>query len=227
MRSPAPVTPEFEGLLRSVDQYYTTKLRDHGPTPQGVDWNSLESQWLRFEQLLKLCEKGLAFSINDYGCGYGALVDYMASQGYVFSYRGVDVSEEMVFRAKQLHATVPRCEFVWRDSDLQEADYTVASGIFNVKLDVAPEEWTRYVLDTLDRLDRISQAGFGFNMLTAYSDPERMRPDLYYGEPCFFFDHCKRRFSRNVALLHDYGLYEFTILVRKSGAPRPGIPEVA
>jgi hypothetical protein len=30
-----------------------------------------------------------------------------------------------------------------------------------------------------------------------------------------FFDHCKRNFSRQVALLHDYGLWEFTILVRK------------
>jgi hypothetical protein len=27
---------------------------------------------------------------------------------------------------------------------------------------------------------------------------------------------CKRRFSRNVALLHDYDLYEFTVLVRKA-----------
>jgi hypothetical protein len=49
-------------------------------------------------------------------------------------------------------------------------------------------------------------------MLTKYSGADRMaqRPDLYYG-----FDFCKRRFSRNVALLHDYGLYDFTILVRK------------
>jgi hypothetical protein len=42
-----------------------------------------------------------------------------------------------------------------------------------------------------------------------------MRPDLYYGDPCALFDHCKRRYARNVAVLHDYGLYEFTILVRK------------
>ncbi|HAW53355.1 MAG TPA: SAM-dependent methyltransferase, partial [Flavobacteriales bacterium] len=47
------------------------------------------------------------------------------------------------------------------------------------------------------------------------SDPDRKRPDLYYGDPCFFFDYCKRNFSRNVALLHDYNLYDFTILVRK------------
>ncbi|MBC7939785.1 MAG: class I SAM-dependent methyltransferase, partial [Chitinophagaceae bacterium] len=37
----------------------------------------------------------------------------------------------------------------------------------------------------------------------------------YYPDPLDLFDVCKRRFSRNVALLHDYGLYAFTILVRK------------
>jgi hypothetical protein len=52
-------------------------------------------------------------------------------------------------------------------------------------------------------------------MLTSYSDPDRMRSDLYYGDPCLFFDHCKRTYSKQVALLHDYGLYEFTVIVRK------------
>jgi hypothetical protein len=51
-------------------------------------------------------------------------------------------------------------------------------------------------------------------MLTSYSDPGRMRPDLYYGDPREYFDLCKRKYSRHVALLHDYGLYEFTIIVR-------------
>ena len=29
------------------------------------------------------------------------------------------------------------------------------------------------------------------------------------------FDLCKRRFSTRVALLHDYPLFEFTVIVRK------------
>ena len=53
--------------------------------------------------------------------------------------------------------------------------------------------------------------GFG------YADAERKRPDLYYADPLALFDHCKRRYSREVALLHDYGLYEFTMIVRKEG----------
>jgi hypothetical protein len=52
-------------------------------------------------------------------------------------------------------------------------------------------------------------------MLTSYSDPDRMRPDLYYANPGEIFDQCKQRYSPQVALLHDYGLWEFTVLVRK------------
>jgi hypothetical protein len=43
-----------------------------------------------------------------------------------------------------------------------------------------------------------------------------MQDYLYYADPRVLFDHCKTRYSKNVALLHDYGLYEFTILVRKA-----------
>jgi len=51
-------------------------------------------------------------------------------------------------------------------------------------------------------------------MLTAYSDPERKRDDLFYPEPDAVFRYCMSRFSHAVALSHDYPLYEFTVLVR-------------
>lgn len=76
-------------------------------------------------------------------------------------------------------------------------------------------EWFNYLQETLDSLDRFSRRGFSFNCLTSYSDEDRKRDYLYYADPCQLFDLCKRRYSRQVALLHDYGLYEFTILVRK------------
>ena len=42
-----------------------------------------------------------------------------------------------------------------------------------------------------------------------------MQPRLFYADPARLFTHCKTRYARNVALLHDYGLYEFTLLIRK------------
>jgi SAM-dependent methyltransferase len=205
----------FEKMLKSAARYYTGKLEKHGPTPAGVDWNSAESQTLRFEQLLKLCDAAGPFSINDYGCGYGALYDHMRGKGLDFEYRGYDVSEAMIAAARRLHAGKPRCEFFAEESLLRPADYTVASGIFNVRMDFGDEEWHRYMLHTVGRLSEGSVKGFAFNVLTSYSDPGKMRDDLHYADPLFWFDYCKKQFSRFVSLLHDYPLYEFTILVRK------------
>jgi len=152
------------------------------------------------------------FSIVDYGCGYGALVEFLDARGGRFDYLGFDVSREMVEEAGRRHGGR---RFTDDEEKLEPADFAVASGIFNVKLDTSNEEWTRYVLHTLQKLDRLGARGFAFNMLTSYSDADKMRADLYYGDPLMLFDHCKRNFSRQVALLHDYGLWEFTILVRK------------
>lgn len=202
-------------LLDSVRHYYEAKLREHGTTPSGVDWNGEAGQFLRFDSLSTLIRTPVdeAFSIDDYGCGYGAYVNYLASRGFSMAdYLGLDVSLEMVTEARKQH---PARQFTVGSTSPRIADYAVASGIFNVALDTDRIAWQCYILDTLDAIHAATRRGFAFNCLTSYSDTGFMRPHLYYGNPSFFFDHCKRRYSRHVALLHDYGLYEFTILVRK------------
>src|SRR5262249_49746125 len=96
-----------------------------------------------------------------------------------------------------------------------EADYTFASGVFNVKQEHSATQWQEYILSTLSDVDRVSGKGFAFNMLSSYSDRGRQRSDLFFAEHGFYFDFCKRQFSKRVALLHDYPLFEFTIAVRK------------
>lgn len=202
-------------LLLEVATYYSDKLTRHGQTPQGVDWNGEEGQRLRFKQLCKIMHGSDRFSVNDLGCGYGALYDFLASSCEAFTYTGIDVAENMIHAAEQRYPGSERVRFVHAAEPDQVADYGVASGIFNVRLGRSDEQWLAYLEATLDVLDRTSRHGFAFNCLTSYSDADKMRDYLFYADPCQLFDLCKRRYSRNVALLHDYGLYEFTILVRK------------
>lgn len=202
-------------LLIEVAEYYATRLAQHGETPHGVDWNGEESQTLRFAQLCKIIDAPDQFSINDLGCGYGALYNYLTRDYADFSYSGIDVSESMIRAAEQRCKDKDHVRYVLSSEPDQIADYGVASGIFNVRLRRSDAEWRIYLEATLDALDQNSRIGFSFNCLTSYSDPDKMRDHLYYADPCVLFDLCKRRYSRNVALLHDYGLYEFTILVRK------------
>ncbi len=204
----------YTKILGEVRRYYDDKLMSHGATAQGVDWNSAESQRLRFSELMKVCREPDGFSINDYGCGYGALLDFLYERGGTFTYCGFDLSSRMIATARELHSAT-NAMFVSDESSLKPADYTVASGIFNVRLTTKTEEWEDYVLATLNSFDRLSTKGFAFNVLTRYSDPELMKPDLYYADPLFYFDYCKTKFSRFVSVIHDYPLYEFTVLVRK------------
>lgn len=196
-----------------AERYYSGKLETHGRGHLAVDWNSPESQRLRFKELLMLAEPNSGMTINDFGCGYGALVDYL-DENFAFEYFGFDISSAMIEEARRAYGDRSNVQFTTNFGDLLKQDYTVASGVFNVKQDAPREEWERYIERTLEDIATVSAAGFSFNMLTSYSDTDRMRDDLYYGNPMLWFDLCKARFSQNVAVLHDYGLYEFTILVR-------------
>jgi SAM-dependent methyltransferase len=206
----------LQKITRPVAEYYGRKLSLHGAVPQGVDWNSRESQVLRFEQLLKIHDSKVGFSILDWGCGYGALLAYLRGKKIKCRYIGFDLSAKMIQKAHELHGKQSQARFKTGSPEGEKADYVVSSGIFNVRLRTPLRAWEAYVLGILRGMNRLSRKGFSFNCLTKYSDKGKMRPDLYYADPLFLFDHCKKKFSRNVALLHDYGLYEFTILVRKN-----------
>lgn len=202
-------------ILNEVSEYYTSKLAEFGETAKGVDWNGEESQFLRFAQLGKIIKPEEFFTINDFGCGYGALYEYLTSQYNDFDYLGIDISEDMVIAAQKRYANKENAHFLHANQPDKIADYSMASGIFNVRFQHTDNEWLEYIKSTLDVLNAYSHKGFSFNCLTSYSDMDKMRDYLYYAQPEALFGHCKKNYASNIALLHDYGLYEFTILVRK------------
>jgi len=203
-----------KAFLNKIDKYYTEKIKQFGATSKGVDWNGKDSHFLRFNQLTKVFNSNQNFSVLDYGCGYGSLTDYLDEQDYSYTYTGFDISCEMIKKANLLYQK-ENIFFTSENNKLRNHDYVIANGIFNIKLEFNKEEWKQYVIDTIGLLDKYATKGFAFNILTSYSDVECQKDYLYYANPLLYFDYCKNNFSKNVALLHDYNLYEFTIIVRK------------
>ncbi|MCC6146852.1 MAG: methyltransferase [Anaerolineaceae bacterium] len=203
--------------LENIRKYFDTTLKTHGPSPRGVDWNTEEARDTRFEQLIKIIAPSQTFSILDYGCGYGALTDYLRKKSLNFSqFMGYDIAESMISVARERYAGIPGVAFTTLIDEVSTYDYATACGVFNMKINADKKEWDEFVIHSLTEMDAHSRLGFSVNFLTKYSDPDKMRSDLYYADPCFLFDYCKTHFSKNVALLHDYNLFDFTILVRKS-----------
>lgn len=203
-------------IYQNIDKYYSDKVSAHGASPKGVDWNDEATQLLRFDQLIQVIRKENSV-LGDLGCGYGKLYEHMLTKYDDMDYVGFDLSYNMIEQAASCYPERRGVYFrhIQDMESVEEVDYMVASGIFNVKMNHSPTEWQSYITDTINLMNDKSRLGFSFNMLTKYSDKEYMREDLFYADPMFFFDYCKQKFSLNVALLHDYGLYEFTLVVRK------------
>ena len=84
----------MDAVLQPIADYYAGKVTAHGPTPSGVDWNSAESQCMRFTQLLQILPADpRPLTLDDYGCGYGALLEYLQTTGRTaVDYLGHDVA---------------------------------------------------------------------------------------------------------------------------------------
>lgn len=205
-------------ILQQVSAHYTSKLETHGSTSQGVDWNDVHSHELRHRQFLRLIEGSSDASLIDLGCGFGDFLRFLRLAGHHGRFIGYDIAPGMIDKARELYGEDDDRQWRVGSAPSETAEFAIASGIFNVKGDTPSATWSSYVLRTIDVLAQTGRQGFGFNMLSMSSDPDRRRPDLHYAEPAEMLSYCLSRYGRSVALLQDYGLYEFTVIVRTSSS---------
>src|SRR3989337_438604 len=120
---------------KKLNQYFTEKLETFGTTAKGVDYNGEQAQQIRFGELVKVIRPHEPFSVIDYGCGYGAMFDFLQQRGWRFEYYGVDLIEKMVLAGRETHKDYPNAHFTTDEKEAPLADYLLAAGIFNIKLE--------------------------------------------------------------------------------------------
>ncbi len=206
-------------ILSAVADYYDAKLAEHGATPRGVDWRDRETHALRHAQFWRLLEGEPEASVIDLGCGYGDFLTMLRARGHRGRYLGCDIAPGMIAAARRLHGEGADRAWEVGAAPTRSADYAIASGIMNVRRGADENDWRRYVETLIATLARCSTRGFGFNMLSLYSDADKRRADLHYADPVGIFADCLRLYGRHVAILQDYGLWEFTVLVRHTSGP--------
>lgn len=217
--APAEKKPGVAEALSGVAELYEENLRNYGLTSKSVGWKDEGQQLLRFEKLAQVIDPRASaegVSVNDLGCGYAAMFKFLDGMPSVRlgRYYGYDISERMLEEAARAVGGDPRAAFIRGPRATEVADYSFVSGTFNVKMEAGDETWAEYIKETLRSLAAVSRRGFAFNLLSTYVDWKQ--ENLYYADPLAFFDFCKRELSPYVSLLHDYPLYEWTILVRKN-----------
>ena len=203
--------------LHAVSAYCSGTLQRFGATPLGVDWPNRLNQELRLVQLLKVCHLSAPRSLNDVGCGYGALRTLLSRRHRraQIDLVGTDVSPAMVAAARRRWRHRADCAFEVAEGAVRVADYSLASGIFNVKLACPLPEWEALVAGTLDNLKRHSRLGYAVNFIAPPAPGQASPPELYRPAAERWLDHiAATQAGAEVTLLRGYGLPEYTLLVR-------------
>lgn len=206
----------MEDFLAPINNLYEENIKKFGINSKSVGWKDSTSQYLRFNKL-NLVFKNLndVISINDYGCGYGAHLTNLLSEGLNISrYNAYDINLEMLEKLKEHHTalTTVIINCIQSPEITTVADYSLVSGTFNVMPNNDEKRWEKYIEERLLQLKQHSRHGVAFNLLSNYVDWKQ--EGLYYADPIYWLNFCKQKITMNSVLLRDYGLYEWTILCR-------------
>jgi len=217
-----------KGLLEPVLDSYERSLAAYGADPRSAYWKDADRQVQRYQILSRLFDKADrngGITVTDFGCGYGALFDFLKDRPVMTGsrYVGVDISAKMIDEAKRRIAD-PRATFIRHMILTEDTDYTFVCGTYNMSMDADPGDWAAYVRASLTQLWSRTRKALGFNMLR--SDAVEQYPSLYYAEPQAFLDYCREALSPNVELFDNRPLPDWTIFIRRArdGQPDPGQP---
>lgn len=206
--------------------YFEGLLAKHGSNYLALDWNSVESQRLRFTVLKELFiygSKGANLSILDVGCGFGDLYGFFKTEGLLrrekISYTGYDISPKIleVARKKYPDAKFERKDIL-EDRHVPRFDHVFCSGALNIKT-TERETHLDWVKEMIFRMYDLSGRGTAINFLSEGALPISDPDDINSGQYFFFKPEEIMSFIRHVCprfiLRHDYHAGDFTVFLLK------------
>lgn len=204
-------------IIQSTLNYYDSKLLNFGNNYKGMSWSSKKSQYLRFNELIKIGSIKNK-SIHDVGCGNGELLNYLIKNKIIFSnYLGSDISDKMINIANNNFNYLKNIKFeksnLLEDANHSKYDYVLASGIFNIKNNFSNKKWIKYVFEMIKKMFYFSKIGTGFNMLTF--DVDYKEKKLFYMSLDKLVSFIRLNLSKKIVINHSYNLWEFTIFIYK------------
>lgn len=192
-----PVTPEAVLYPNAPDVVH----RFHALT-SAIDWN-------RFSPSNPV-------RILDVGCGPAFLLDYWQQIGVLdrVSYLGTDLNEEILFAARSKY---PNHEFRFLDVRKHalghnQFDVAILCGIFTARFTLDRPSMVNLMEETLLAVWPAVNDHLVYNVMSTHVDWER--DDLFHISVDEAIAFAKSRLgTRQVRILHDYGLYEYACLI--------------
>ena len=200
----------------SIVEHYEACLERHGDTHLGVDWPKAEDVETRHRVMLDVIRRrdGDPVRLLDFGCGASHLYEYVRKHGISgIEYSGLDISPRFVELSQSKFPEVRYwcADILDDDIVLPKFDYAVMNGVFTERVGMTFEDMLEYFKQVIRRVFQLVDDGLVFNVMSKQVDRER--DDLFHLPFDVLAGFLTSEISRDFALRHDYGLYEYTIYV--------------
>ncbi len=199
--------------FNAIAEFYDRRVCEFGHHPRACDYGRVESQERKFRILAEAVDyRGL--SVLDVGCGFADFADYLAARHDDVSYRGIDLSSEMIREAQTAHPRLDlRVGNVLQEPANALYDVVTANGIFYLLGADAP----RLMRQLVEAMFRRARRCVAFNSLSTWASVHE--PGEFYADPLEVVAWC-RELSPRVTLRHDYLPHDFTIFLYRDEAAR-------
>jgi len=200
-------------IINNQKDSYQAAFIEHGDKPEGTFQNNTETQYLRFERLLKNIEPYFndKTTIHDVGSGLCDLHNYLTQKKILHTYSGTEIVQEMIDYSLSKYSDITISNRDLLDVNAEKYDFVVLSGTLNIKGTLQEELWKEYCEKLILKMFELSTKAISFNFLTSYRTFSK--DDLIYFNPLTIFEHCISNLSRFIILDHSYPLYEVTVTV--------------
>ena len=185
--------------------FYTNAYKKYGISARGLNWNSEDSQKIRFEVLAQfLKDKISTCSVVDAGCGFGDFYLFLQEKNLIpKSYVGIDCMQDFIDIAK---LRLPNNTFTCRDilkDELVYADWYIASGSLNILNSF--DTWM-----FLEKMLFYSKEGVLFNIL----EGDKISENFNYQKKEDIIKFAKRK-GYKVRVVEDYLPNDISVEIRK------------
>ena len=204
----------MEKFVSKYEEFYN----EYGDSSAGVGWFKAEMTDPRFEALTSHI-KNNECRVLDFGCGLGAMREWMLERIGNFDYVGIDITPNNVDVAKQKY---PDCKFFLGDiltnssilSEIGLVDYSVLCGVFTMKIDFSDDDMFEFMKRTLKEVWSMTTKSMSFNLTSNLVDYKK---DFLMHVP---FDKITKfvndELSRNFEIKAHYGgSYEYSVIVNR------------
>lgn len=201
---------------RKLINHYEDCFIKHGDSHLGVDWPNLDDVNTRYQIMLDGINLVNAKSCLDFGSGLAHFREYLQDKGQTsLLYEGIELSTKML-----LHCKLKMPEVVFHSHDvlvegwkMKQFDAVVMNGVFTEKQSLNYTTMFAYFEDLLKLAYHETRKIVIFNVMSKQVDWER--DDLFHVPLDELAWMLSRNFGRSYIIRSDYGLYEYTVYLKK------------